>query len=563
MRKWAYTITAVILLVLIFAPSAVYAQDFKIDNYDTEITINEDSSFIVKEAITANFAMPRHGIYRDIPFRYRDESGKFLTTPLKIISVTNGSGEKLKYQVNKSGNVVIVKIGDANKYVSGVQKYVIEYKVENAILFLKDQDQLYWNVTGNDWDAPIKEASAEVFLAVKTASKSIKTACYTGYEGSTESAGSIETGYNSGQFNTTRRLKAGEGFTIVFGWDKGLVTSPSSLKKLIWALNLQVNWIFVFPIIALIVMFSLWYKRGRDPKIKEAVAVMYEPPKFNDQSLTPAEVGTLADETLNPRDITSAIVDLAVKGYIKIEEIKKGDFSLTKIKGPGEELSPFENLLMDRVFIGMQARLISDMKDKFYTNLDDLKDSLYDGLVSKKYFPQNPQSVKGFYFFAGLIAGLLVAFIGFLFLILPTGIIAGVLTFLCVAVFIKAMPAKTMAGSLAHNEILGFKEFLNRAEKDRLEKLGDKQLFSKFLPYAIALNVTKNWAKAFDGVYQEKPDWYVPYGGIGLFDLYTFSTAVNSMADSVGSAMFSSPSGSGSGSGSSGGGFGGGGGGSW
>ncbi|MFA5383463.1 MAG: DUF2207 domain-containing protein [Eubacteriales bacterium] len=575
MRKWACVSAAIFLLVLIFIPSVVYAQDFTINSYNAEITIYEDSSFIVKEAITTDFAIPKHGIYRDIPFRYRDELGNTLTTPLKVISVTTGSGEKLKYRVNKNGNVVTVKIGDADKYVSGVQKYVIEYKVENAVLFLKDQDQLYWNVTGNDWDVPIKEASAKVFLAVKTVSKNIKAACYTGTAGSTETAGGIETGYNTGQFNTTRELNAGEGLTIVFGWDKGIVSPPSALKKFIWALNLQENWIFVFPVIALIVMFNLWYKRGRDPKVRGAVPVMYEPPKFNGQSLTPAEAGTLVDEKMDPRDITSAIVGLAVKGYIKIEEIKKDgliidatDFSLTKIKESGEELSPFEKLLMDRIFIGMPDILVSDLRNKFYTNLDALRDSLYDGLVSKKYFLQNPQSVRSFYLIAGFIAGLLIVFTGFFFRILPTGIFAGILTCLCVLAFMKAMPAKTRAGALAHNEVLGFQEFLNRAEKDRLEKLGDKQLFSKFLPYAIALDVTKNWARAFEGVYQEKPDWYVSHGGIGVFHPYMFGTAVSSMAASVGSAMFSAPRGSGSGSGGfgggfSGGGFGGGGGGSW
>ncbi len=575
MRKWACISAAIILLVLIIAPSAVYAQDFTIDSYNTEITINEDSSFIVKEAITADFAIPKHGIYRDIPYRYRDEFGNIIRTPLKVISVTNGSGEKLKYRVNKNGNVVTIKIGDAEKYISGVQKYVIEYKVENALLFLKDQDQLYWNVTGNGWGVPIKEASAKVFLAVNAVSKNIKAACYTGAAGSTEAAGDIETGYNSGQFNTTRELNAGEGFTIVSSWDKGLVTPPSALKRFFWLLNLQENWIFVFPVIALIVMFNLWYTRGRDPKIREAVAVMYEPPKFNGEPLTPAEVGALSDEKMDSRDITSAIVGLAVKGYIKIEEIKKDglifdstDFSLTKIKEPGKELSLFENFLMDRIFMGLPYILVSDLRNKFYTNLDALRDSLYDGLVGKKYFLQSPQSIKSYYLVAGCIAGLLVVFIGFFFRILATGIFAGVLTSLCVLAFVKAMPAKTRAGALAHNEILGFQEFLNRAEKDRLEKLGDKQLFSKFLPYAIALDVTKNWAKAFEGVYQEKPDWYVPHGGISVFHPYMFSTAVSSMAANVGSAMFSAPRGSGSGSGGfgggfSGGGFGGGGGGSW
>ncbi|HAU31776.1 MAG TPA: hypothetical protein DCW46_05865 [Desulfotomaculum sp.] len=172
--------------------------------------------------------------------------------------------------------------------------------------------------------------------------KNIKAACYTGAAGSTETAGGIETGYNSGLFDTTRELNAGEGFTIVFGWDKGLVIPPSALKRFIWALDLQENWIFVFPVITLIIMFNLWYKRGRDPKIREAVAVMYEPPKFSGEPLTPAEIGALVDEKMDPRDITSAIVGLADKGYIKIEEIKKDwlifdstDSALLESRNPG------------------------------------------------------------------------------------------------------------------------------------------------------------------------------------------------------------------------------------
>jgi uncharacterized membrane protein len=110
---------------------------------------------------------------------------------------------------------------------------------------------------------------------------------------------------------------------------------------------------------------------------------------------------------------------------------------------------------------------------------------------------------------------------------------------------------------------------MNRAEKDRLTRMGDKDLFSKFLPYAIALDVTDNWSKAFEGVYQNPPQWYASPGGFSAFSPHTFSHTMNSMTSRLGSAMFSSPRGSGisgggsGGGGFSGGGFGGGGGGSW
>ncbi len=142
------------------------------------------------------------------------------------------------------------------------------------------------------------------------------------------------------------------------------------------------------------------------------------------------------------------------------------------------------------------------------------------------------------------------------------GFIASGLTGLPFLLFGRHMPAKTKTGALAYMAILGFQEFMNRAEKDRLERMGDKDLFSKFLPYAIALDVADNWAEAFEGIYQEPPGWYVSPGGFRTFHPAGFTRSINTVTSSLSSAMFSAPRGSGGG-GSSGGGFGGGGGGSW
>ncbi len=564
-----------LMLNLIFFVSPAFAQYFTIDKFHSDIMIDKDSSVIVKETIDVEFQQARHGIYREIPFKYRDDLGKLITTPIKVLSVVDGSGKAWKYKVERSGPVIHVKIGDAKRYVDGKQTYVITYGVENVILFLKDHDELYWNVTGNYWKAPIKEASATVFLATKDKSKNLWATGYTGGYGSKEKECSYETYENTGKFLAERNLNMGEGLTVAFGWDKALVFPPSSWKKFLWAIDLRENWVFLLPMISFFYMFTLWYRKGRDPRVKESVAVMYEPPKFDNKPLTPGEVGALIDEKLDPRDITSTIVGLAVKGYIKIEETKKEgilfdktDYYLKKVKDPDESLTPFEKELMEDLVPAYQpGTLVSELKNKFYTNLPRLKRMIYEDLVGKKYFLSSPEKVRNSYM---TVAFVLTVFLIGILMILAAGAgiksyVVGVLTGIPLFAFGRVMPAKTRTGASAYMDTLGFQEFMNRAEKDRLERMGDKNLFAKFLPYAIALDVTDNWAKAFEGIYQEPPDWYVSPVGYRTFTPSAFTHSFSSMTSSLGSAMFSAPRGSGGGGGGgfSGGGFGGGGGGSW
>jgi len=575
--KLALFAILILNLSLILFISPAFAQYFTIKNFHSDIMIDEDSSVLVKETIDVEFHQSRHGVYREIPFKYRDELGKVITTPIRVFSVTDESGKAWKYQVKKTGPMIHIRIGDEKRYVKGSQTYVVTYVVENVILFFNDHDELYWNVTGNYWKAPIKEASATVSLTTKNKSKNLMAAGYEGSYGSREEC-SYETYENSGKFFTKRNLNIGEGLTIAFGWDKRLVFPPSSLKKFLWAINPRENWVFLLPIFSLIFMANRWYRKGRDPKVRESVTVMYEPPKFDNKPLTPAEVGTLIDEKLDPRDITSTIVGLAVKGYIKIEETKKEgmifdktDYYLRKVRGPDVDTSPFERELMERLVPGgTPGILISNLKNKFYTNLPALKKALYGELIRKKYFLSSPEKVRNSYIVSGIII-LVFAVIAFALLVPGSGVksfIAGILTGTPVLAFARFMPVKTRAGASAYMDILGFQEFMNRAEKDRLERIGDKNLFSKFLPYAIALDVADNWANAFEGIYQEPPDWFVSPVGFRTFSPYAFAHSLNSVTSNLSSAMFSAPRSSGGGGGLggggfSGGGFGGGGGGSW
>jgi hypothetical protein len=142
--------------------------------------------------------------------------------------------------------------------------------------------------------------------------------------------------YNRGEFFTKTDLKTGEGFTIAFGWNKGLVSPPSAWKRFLRAIDIGENWVFIFPLFPLIFMINLWYRKGRDPRTREAITVMYEPPRYNNIPLSPAEVGTLVDEKMDTRDITASIVGLAVKGYLRIEEMKReGEGNACKDQGRG------------------------------------------------------------------------------------------------------------------------------------------------------------------------------------------------------------------------------------
>jgi uncharacterized membrane protein YgcG len=581
-RRDTSTVPLLVVLLLLLpaaAPFPVRAEDFSIRSFHADIEVRNDSSIRVTETIDTEFHRPRHGIFRDIPFRYADELGDTTVMPVRIESVGGPPGTVRKYRVGRTGGHVRVRIGDPERYVDGRQRYVIRYTVENAIVPFPDHDELYWNVTGNEWPVEIGSVSATVTFASGPFPAPPRTRCFTGPRGSREQACKASADGSRATFVSTREFRPGEGMTIVVGWDKGIVHQASGWKSVFYNLNLPENWVFIAPWFSLGFMLVRWRRKGRDPVTGDPLVVAYTPPEEDGRPFLPAEIGALIDERLDPKDITASLVDLAVKGYLKIEEGKstglifhKTEYLLRKVKEPGTELPRFERMLMERLFPGSDPEVsTSDLKHAFYKNLDDLKTAAFDSLVRMKCFAANPADVKKRYIIAGIaimlgggvVGGLVKTFPGEGF---SRAGIALILSGLPVILFARFMPVKTLKGVKSLGRIKGFEEFLLRAEKDRLERMNDQNLFEKYLPYAIALDVSDRWAKAFEGIYQEPPQWYVSPGGIGTFRPTAFHHSLDSALSTMSSAMHSSPRSSGSGfsgGGSSGGGGGGGGGGSW
>ncbi|HSJ15319.1 MAG TPA: DUF2207 domain-containing protein [Longimicrobiales bacterium] len=566
---------AALLLAVLLAggagPLAAQGRSLDIRDFSASMTVRRNGTMIVREQITVHFDGEWNGIYRTIPLEYRTEHGLNYTLRVRIRGARDDAGATLRHELDRERGNLQVKIWVPNAR-DAVRTVTLEYEVRNGLRFFEQHDELYWNVTGTEWSYPIRAASAEVYLPPEVTG--IRTTAYTGAYGAAESEAATEQVGNMVRFRTTRELGLREGLTIVVGWDPGVVARPSGFARA--AGFVTSNLLLLAPLLVGFGMHALWRRHGRDPELG-SIAARYEPP----EGLTPAEVGTLLDLRVDMRDITATLVDLAVRGYVRIEEtdraqlfglISSRDYVFVRLMPESAcvDLKEHERDLLDALFTGGSSVQLSELENRFYKRLPGVKDSLTAALVRDGYYVHNPHTVRALFLGAAvLVAVVIVMFGGWLAArhgtAPATGIIAGVLSGLVVAIVGWFMPARTARGTQVLREIRGFEEFVERVELDRMTRLVDRpELFEKYLPFAMAFGLEKRWARAFDGIFTEPPTWYHsrhagPFRtGMFISDLGRMSQATSS---TLRSAPRSSSGSSGFGGGSSGGGFGGGGGG--
>jgi hypothetical protein len=495
---------------------------------------------------------------------------------VEAVAVTDESGAALETRELYSGSNLVLRIGDPDRTITGQHEYRIRYRVRRGVLWLEDHDEIYWNATGNEWSAPIAAASARVYLPAGVDSQSLQARCFTGAQGSVATDCATQRGDGSIAFVANRPLAAGEGLSFVLALPKGVLPEPPLLRRRLERGSDFLSGWLLLPVAAFGAMFSLWRRHGRDPESPHAaIAVRYEPP----EGLAPAELGTVLDERVDLGDVTATIVDLAVHGFLRIHEeesrallfFSQRDYVLEKLREP-EGRKPFERLLVERLFaLGDRVR-VSELRNEFYRDLPDVQQSIYAGLSGEaRFFAGDPAQVKRRW---GVIGGAIAA-LGIGLFALSQSLAAGasgVAAGLIVLGFAPAMPRRTARGRRALDEIRGFREFLERVERDRLEREGalTRERFEAILPYAIVLGCADAWADAFADVYQQPPDWYdAPRHRGGVFSPRAFVGDMGRGLTTIGAAMTAAPRSAGSGrsgfggGGFSGGGFGGGGGRSW
>ncbi|HLQ51045.1 MAG TPA: DUF2207 domain-containing protein, partial [Terriglobales bacterium] len=298
------------LLLLFFSALPAHARSWNISDYSSSVLIEENGTSLVTERITCVFVGEYHGIYRKIPIEYPGPNGTNYTLFLDVLKVEDENGNKLETKTSNKGEYRQLQIFIPNA-VDTKKQVVITYRVLNAIRYFDDHDEFYWNVTGNDWPVPIDHASAVVSLPPKAADSGLRVQAFTGTYGSTDREATSRIEGRQAYFETTNPLNMRGGLTIDIYVPKGIVSEPGFLTKLGWFF--KSNPIIFLPIFAFAVMYSMWYWKGRDPNPGISVAPMYEPPK----DMTPAETGAMIGDSVHPRDVTSTIIDLAVRGYIK------------------------------------------------------------------------------------------------------------------------------------------------------------------------------------------------------------------------------------------------------
>jgi uncharacterized membrane protein YgcG len=574
-RRLSLLMGVFLMLVALATPAS--AKERHLKKFFSEIVVLPNGSVDVTENITFQFVGgPWHGINRYIPVEYSGPRGLNYTLFLDVKSVTDETGAKLRYETSRERHYLNLKIYIPNADDS-TRTISIHYTVSDAIKFFDDHDEFYWNVTGDEWSIPIESAGAHIVFPEGTSN--LRAKAFTGAYRSTVRDAIVEISGTGVDVQTRDPLPMHEGLTVSVAFDKGAVREPTALSRL--SRILRSNWPLFLPILAFFVMFWWWWTHGRDPRLRP-IAAQYQPP----DNLTPGEVGTLIDNSVDMRDITASIVDLAVRGYLTIEEKQKDhllglthskDYVFHLKKGAGEwnSLKPHEKSLIGGLFtLGKAGDSVSldDLHNTFYTNIPDIRNQIFASLMGNSYYTHRPDTVRAAYIGFGVVAGVILIG-GGVWLSNHSGmaplpfIVAGLLTGAIICGFGWFMPARTQAGARALEGALGFEDFLVHVESDRFNRtIKTPEMFEKFLPFAMALGVEKNWSKAFQGIYTQPPEWYQGSYGPNFYP-YMFANDLNSMSSMAGSVMTSAPrSAEGSafssdgGGGSEGGGFGGGGG---
>ena len=287
MLRRSFFIFILLALALPLLVRAQFSQE-EIVSWQSRLNIKADSSLIVSEEIVYDFGENRrHGIYRDIPVKYQTNRGR-RSVDLVVLAVKR-DGTPEPYLVRRQGNNIRIRIGDADHTITGQHTYGLTYQVRRALNYFDNYDELYWNVTGDKWSVPIKQAQAEIILPAAVKQADLQLACYQGRFGSQDRCVIKQRPDGVILAETRGMLRPGEGITIAVGFPKGLVAEPSLLERLWWMVKDDL--VLFLPVIVLLVMFYLWYRYGRDPRGRGTIIAEYEPPA----GLTPILVGSLVD----------------------------------------------------------------------------------------------------------------------------------------------------------------------------------------------------------------------------------------------------------------------------
>ena len=611
---------SLVLLAAVPASAVAVPMADQATSFDVTFEVAEDGSVLVTERITWEFPSDeaRRGIERLVTTSvgYQESAEVYRRYRISDITASSPTGAPDDVGVTDFGATTRIRVGDPNRTVSGTHDYVVSYRLGKVVNDIGDGTaELYYNLIAPSNNSVYQGIRASVTGPVPAT----RTACFVGELGATE-----ECTHQAGATSTfsSPDVGPGEGVTIVlsfpreafadltpdlvpydssdgFGPDGQSSLSPATQRALG---GLLVGTGVLLPVGAAALMGALVHTRGRDewyagltpgltPGHGEkapvrrggtpSVVVQFHPP----EGVQPGLVGTIVDEQADTVDVSATIVDLAVRGFLNIEEIQKGglfgrdDWELTWLTPPpdAKPLTAYENALMDGIFATGSPVRLSALREKFRPTLDLVQRRMYSEVVDRGWFRRSPDVMRQSWQSLGALmcgGAILLGFLAFgpiarildntglpfpPFLALVVGLfIAG----LVVIALGRRMASRTADGSAVLAQSLGFRRYMETAEANQIRWEEAEQIFSRFLPYAIVFGIAEKWATTFEEVAQAAaaaghtvvlPTWYIGSGSYG-----SMASSMNDFS-TVAAGTFASTPGSSGGSGFSSGGFGGGG----
>tara|TARA_R110002073_G_scaffold4213_4_gene28077 strand:+ start:37888 stop:39618 length:1731 start_codon:yes stop_codon:yes gene_type:complete len=569
------------LIVLTTSTFSLFSQSERVLSFHSEIVVDTSSVITVKESIKiyATGNIFKRGITRTIPTERVDSLGKRSKLDYKIISVEK-DGKDSKYHTEKGSGEITIYVGEESVFLNeGEYKYTITYRMSGQIGFFDTFDEIYWNVNGFKWDLPFNQVSSQITLPI--GGEIIQNACYTGRYGSDgTNCNSTILSENSIRISA-ENLSAGENLTVSVGFKKGIVHQPPPPPPPTFFQKFGALILSGFMSFILLFYYGFtWLKWGIDP-VKPTVYPQFEVP----EQMTPASVGMIDKQHYYGDLITGAILNLAVKGYIKIEEdiekyifglFKNKQYILHKLKEDTGSLNKEESVLLSKLFLNESTLILDGKHDKkvenavtaFRASLKKQHNSLIYQGINLKFWVVPILAMFAFVFLFGFLTsqyfrGENDVLVFFLFVILN-------IIFFFIYQYLIRKPAveKLRLKSL----IEGFKMYMSAAEEKQIAHFNPPDLtpeiFEKLLPYALVLGAEDVWGEKFQNLIDKsiidqnyQPTWYA--GNIGNFSAFNHSLN-SSLSNSINSSATPPSSSSGSGGGGfSGGGGGGGGGGGW
>ncbi|MDD3429216.1 MAG: DUF2207 domain-containing protein [Oscillospiraceae bacterium] len=573
-KKLAAVLAAMILTVCVLAmPAAASEAGYTIENYYVNAQLNENNTIDITEQLDIYFDVASHGFYRTQPqiiYMTRFEEDGTEKEYRYSMDLEDINVEGAPYEILYEDENTIIQVGDADRYVTGLQSYTLTYTIDMGDDRVDAYDELSYNLLGTDWGTVIRNFSFDFTFPKDTDFTNLNLFC--GTYGSTDSRGltySIEGNTVSGYCE--KSLQPYEGVTIYTKLPAGYFTGTSKLSP--------VSAIVCLVLSALCGVFAFFRIATKKRNKKIVQTVEFYPP----EDMSSAEVGYVIDGSADDKDILSLIIWLADKGYIEISTNKADEILVRKRKDIEKKMPRYIRLVMEGLFsdkyVNEKSKKTSEEKWHNLTtqseiladNLETAKESLRDAFTGPRELNDASAAVPsyaaalgavvfgcvGIYFTGGglyfrmlclpiVMAVVLVLFAfsvynyianrqfaskkSVIFLIVLTAIyvllslpvISGAVLFspiisllLCIAPFVGVVIGCSYHSITDYKadtvgKLLGLKQFIKTAELDKLERLveDDPSYFFNILPYAYVFNLTDKWAKKFENIPLAVPTWY-------------------------------------------------------